>query len=219
MHTGEFQRLHLPAGVSGQTKKSISEVLSYVIAPTDKVLVCLSVLDTSLNAEEITAAVERAGGKAILWSQDQRWKTLLRMAFESRAKTIVGSAESLLALAKLSKFSHIPLNIYHAVVLDADGRGWMLNSIATELDCRVFSGIGEEWEPKRPIASNLEYRMTDLMKWESVLDCKAYRSTSGLVMEVVCLQGGQLPKLPSCAKMVLRNWNPDFDMPMSLNLM
>lgn len=218
MHASEFQRLHLPAGVNSQTRKSITEVISSVTKPNDRVVVCSSILDDGLNPAEIAAAVEKSGGKVLLWAKDQRWKTLLRMAFESRAKTVVGSAESLLALAKLSKFSHIPLNVFYAIVLDAEGKQWMLDSIATELDCRVFSGMGEEWESQSPASSNREYRVTDLMKWESVLDCKAYRSVSGLVMEVVCLQGGELPKLPSCAKMILRNWNPDLDVPMPLNV-
>lgn len=218
MHTSEFRRLHLPAGVSSEMHKCISEVISSVTEPNDRVIVCSSVLDSGLNVADITAAIEASGGKVLLWSQDQRWKTLLRMTFESRAKTIVGSAESLLALAKLSRFSHIPLNVFYAVVLDAEGKRWMLDSIASKLDCHVFSGTGEEWEPKRPLPSDREYRMTDLMKWESILDCKAYCGVSGLVMEVVCLQGGGLPELPSCAKMTLRNWNPELDVPMTLNV-
>lgn len=217
MHTSVYRNLHLPAGVSSQMQESICDILSSVTAPGDKVIVCSSVLDSGVNTLNVTAAVEAAGGEVMLWSEDQRWKTLLRMAFESRAKTIVGSAESLLALVKLAKFSHIPLNIFYAVVLDADGKRWMLDSIAAGLDCRVFSGTGEEWEPVQNAAVDREYRMMDLMQWGSVLDCKAYRSVSGLVMEIVCLQGGGLPKLPSCAKMILRNWNPEQDMPMTLN--
>lgn len=217
MHTSVYRNLHLPAGVSSQMQESICEILSSVTTHGDKVIVCSSVLDSGVNTLDVTAAVEEAGGEVMLWAEDQRWKTLLRMSFESRAKTIVGSAESLLALVKLAKFSHIPLNIFYAVVLDADGKRWMLDSIASGFDCRVFSGTGEEWEPVRNAASDREYRMMDLMQWGSVLDCKAYRSVSGLVMEIVCLQGGGLPKLPSCAKMVLRNWNPELDMPMTLN--
>lgn len=57
----------------------------------------------------------------------------------------------------------------------------------------------------------------DLLFWNSILECKAVKAPSGLELEIVCFKGEKLPKLPSCAKLVLRNWNPETDIPLSLD--
>lgn len=49
--------------------------------------------------------------------------------------------------------------------------------------------------------------------WSSILDCRLYRSECGLELEAIFFQGEKLPKFPSCAKMVLRPWNPEVDVP------
>lgn len=49
--------------------------------------------------------------------------------------------------------------------------------------------------------------------WSSILDCRAERTECGLELEVVVFQGEKLPKFPSCAKMVIRPWNPETDVP------
>lgn len=52
-----------------------------------------------------------------------------------------------------------------------------------------------------------------LQSWTSVLDCKIQKGPYGLELEAVVFRGEKLPKLPSCAKQVVRIWNPDMDMP------
>lgn len=49
--------------------------------------------------------------------------------------------------------------------------------------------------------------------WSSILDCRLERSECGLELEAVVFQGEKLPKFPSCAKMVIRPWQPETDMP------
>ena len=53
----------------------------------------------------------------------------------------------------------------------------------------------------------------DLMSWTSVLDCRLSRGEYGLEMEVVTFPGEKLPKLPSCAKRLVRAWDPEKDEP------
>ena len=53
----------------------------------------------------------------------------------------------------------------------------------------------------------------DLMSWTSILDCRLRRDEFGVNMEIVTFAGEKLPKLPSCARRVVRNWNPDKDEP------
>lgn len=50
-------------------------------------------------------------------------------------------------------------------------------------------------------------------QWTSVLDCQLTRSFAGLEIEIVVFPGEKLPKLPSCAKMVVRSWEPEIDTP------
>ena len=49
--------------------------------------------------------------------------------------------------------------------------------------------------------------------WTSVLDCRLSRGEYGLEMEVVTFPGEKLPKLPSCAKRLVRAWDPEKDEP------
>ena len=49
--------------------------------------------------------------------------------------------------------------------------------------------------------------------WGSILDCKLANTGCGLELELVVFPGEKLPKLPSCAKLVVRAWNPETDEP------
>ena len=57
---------------------------------------------------------------------------------------------------------------------------------------------------------NLQER---LLTWSSVLDYRAQDTESGLNLELVVFPGELLPKLPTCAKLTVRTWNPDTDIP------
>lgn len=49
--------------------------------------------------------------------------------------------------------------------------------------------------------------------WGSILDCKIANTGYGLELEVVVFPGEKLPKFPSCAKLLVRAWNPETDEP------
>lgn len=49
--------------------------------------------------------------------------------------------------------------------------------------------------------------------WGSILDCKLANTGCGLELEIVVFPGEKLPKLPNCAKLVVRAWNPETDEP------
>lgn len=53
----------------------------------------------------------------------------------------------------------------------------------------------------------------DLHYWGSILDCKLSNTGYGLELELVVFPGEKLPKLPNCAKLVVRAWNPETDAP------
>ena len=52
-----------------------------------------------------------------------------------------------------------------------------------------------------------------LLSWSSVLDYRVEYTESGINLEVVVFPGEKLPKIPSCAKLIVRNWNPQEDIP------
>lgn len=64
-----------------------------------------------------------------------------------------------------------------------------------------------------PVMLSLE---ETLLSWSSVLDYQAARTDSGLELEVVRFKGEQLPKLPTCARLNVRPWDPERDMPFCL---
>lgn len=49
--------------------------------------------------------------------------------------------------------------------------------------------------------------------WSSILDCRMERTECGLELELVVFQGEKLPKLPTAAKLLVRPFNPEKDMP------
>lgn len=55
-----------------------------------------------------------------------------------------------------------------------------------------------------------------LHSWTSILDCRVTKGPYGLEMELVVFPGEKLPKLPTCAKRIIRPWDPDRDVPFSL---
>lgn len=57
----------------------------------------------------------------------------------------------------------------------------------------------------------------ELLLWTSILDCRSERTESGLSLEIVTFIGEKLPKLPSCAKLIVRAWDPAKDIPFEMN--
>lgn len=53
-----------------------------------------------------------------------------------------------------------------------------------------------------------------LHSWTSILDCRVVKGEYGLELELVVFPGEKLPKLPTCAKQVIRPWDPDKDVPL-----
>ena len=52
-----------------------------------------------------------------------------------------------------------------------------------------------------------------LQSWTSILDAHISRQASGLAIELVVFPGEKLPKLPTCAKLLVRSYDPRSDEP------
>ena len=66
------------------------------------------------------------------------------------------------------------------------------------------------------LGPDLEELYQQLHAWTSILDCRLKKGQCGLEMEMIVFPGQKLPKLPTCAKMIIRAWNPDLDEPFAL---
>lgn len=240
----------------------------------------------------IGQAVLRCEAVPVFWEEDLRWKTLLRLAFSSRASTIVGPPLIIIGLSKLARANGTPLYIRNVVTTGYPCLDWMTEGIRRGLDCEAWrcyvhgmstvvggfscgcsQGVhlraseysaeivdengrtlpaGEIGEvilyPNRDPSARYhtrnrarletgpcpcgctEPRLVDvrvsrdvdpmlaklgeeLLSWTSILDCHLKKGDYGLEMELVVFPGEKLPMLPSCAKQVIRPWDPEKDAP------
>lgn len=51
------------------------------------------------------------------------------------------------------------------------------------------------------------------LAWSSVLDFRATQTPFGIDLELVVFPGEPLPQVPSCARLTIRPWDPDTDVP------
>ena len=237
-------------------------------------------------------AVIRCDAAPIFWGPDYRWKTLLQLAFQTHANTIVGHPLVILGLMKLARATNTPLYVYDVIACGDPFSRWMVHGVKKGLDCQIWgcyaaqygtivagfscvqeAGIhiredvflprvvypeGEDqygpkrgkltfvsaknpelifdpeeiailhdqscacgcWEPRvvetvssrQDVLSQTHLEDT-LLKWSSVLDFHAEHTESGAALELVVFPGESLPKIPSFAKMKVRPWNPESDVP------
>lgn len=57
----------------------------------------------------------------------------------------------------------------------------------------------------------------ELLTWSSVLDYRVEYTESGAALELVVFPGEAIPQLPSCAKLNVRLWNPQEDVPFCMH--
>ena len=72
------------------------------------------------------------------------------------------------------------------------------------------------------LGNNVDHELLALSnsinRWTSVLDCRIQRGENGLEIEIVVFTGEKLPKLPTCAKLVVRSWDSEVDAPFEVNV-
>ncbi len=185
------------------------------LRPGESVLLCC----TDEREKTVGRLLEQtvlSRGAVPIWLEGERtWKSILRQAFSTRAVVIVGEPLVILGLVKLAKFNRTPLFIRHAVTTGDLCRSWMEEPIVKGLDCRVWDysdllGGHMESSAGDPVIEQLR---AELYGWSSILDCCVYRGSYGLELELVVFPGEKLPALPSCARRVVRPWNPEKDIP------
>lgn len=282
----------------GQSAAEAQATVEYLAASMpfikkgDTVLICFAKDKPGSFGELMEKAVLRLEAVPVMVEKDWRWKTLLRLAFSSRANTIVATPLVVLGLTKLARQKGTPLYIRRMITAGYPCEDWMIEGIARGLDCqpwgcfaprgnavvagfscgqslgvhlrddiygvRILDESGAQ-VPEGTLGDMVLYRKEDpsvefpmgerarldttpcpcgcaaprlmditngksrdpelakvgkeLMSWTSILDCRLRRGDYGLEMEVVTFAGEKLPKLPACARRLVRAWDPDKDEP------
>ena len=269
----------------------LAENLKKFLNPGDKMLICLDNHEPDNIGELLAKAVQRIGAVALI-PYDLKWKTILKLAFSSRACAISAPPFVVLGLTKLARHTNTPLYFRNVITVGYRCTNWIIDGIQKGLDCQVWGCYGPGSGPlvsgftcnkeavihlrdelfdfeivdaagkvladgesgyvvitpknmphlryhtaecakmrRTPCACGCtsallmdmysgedvnEYEEQlgrELMMWTSVLDCRFRQGRHGLEIELVMIPGEKLPPLPECGGRVIRNWNPDKDIP------
>ncbi len=270
----------------------LADKLRGLLSAQEPVLICFPDEGGTSIGGIFGKVVRSCGAEALFWGPDYRWKELLRIAFSTRANTIIAHPTVVLGLMKLAKATQTPLYIYDVVLVGYPYARWMVEGIKKSLDCRVWGcyamrsgpvilgftcdrevGIhirddifnvsvvdeaGKQVEdPGRgrllislknapdavfdpeettmlryqPCACgcdsprlvetlytgqhNLTKALLEerFLQWFSVLDYRAVHTECGMDLELVVFPGESLPKLPSCARLRVRPWEAEREIP------
>ena len=196
--------------------EELDKVLGTFLRKNERVLLCFPG-DWDPMGQAVAGCVERTGGIPVFWGDDLRWKSLLHKGFRERCGTVIGPPDIVLGLSKLSRRSGIPLYIRNAVLLGGIRDDQILRNIRTGLDCDVRCWIeaGTSASREDPRVSDL---LRELRRWTTILDLKLEQTGPGLSLELITFPGEKMPKLPSFARLVVRDLDVDRDVPLDIPL-
>ena len=269
----------------------LADNLKKFLQPGDDILICFDNHEANNIGDLLAQAAKKIGVKALI-PEDLRWKTILKLAFRSRATAISAPPFVVLGLTKLARHTNTPLYFHNVITVGYRCTNWIVEGIQKGLDCQVWGCYGPGSGPlvsgftcnKEPVIhlrddlfdfdiqdtsgnhladgesgyvvitpkqmQQLRYHTAEcakirrtpcacgctsallmdmysgedvdeyeeqlgreLMLWTSVLDCRFRHGRHGLEIELVMIPGEKLPPLPECGGRVIRDWNPDKDMP------
>lgn len=116
--------------------------LAGFVKKMDTVLICFPEQGSDSLSNLMEQAVLRCEAIPVVWGADHRWKSLLRLAFSSRASTVISTPLIVLGLAKLRSFYSIPLFVRNVVTSGYPCEEWMIDGIRRGLDCVSWGCFG-----------------------------------------------------------------------------
>lgn len=125
-----------------KTVEYLAQQMGAFVEPGERVLLCFQKRETGNLCDLMARAVTSCGARPVIWGEDRRWKTLLRLAFASRASTIIGTPLVVLGLSKLKKANDTPLFVHNVVTVGYPCAQWMLDGISKGFDCRTWGCFG-----------------------------------------------------------------------------
>lgn len=140
MDSAVFQQIEQLAREPESVQSTISylaEKLSF-LKKGENVLICFRDHRENSIGFLMEQAVICCGAVPVLWGVDRRWKSLLRLAFSSRATTVIGLPLIILGLCKLARYHATPLYIRNVVTAGYPCLDWMIDGIIRGLDCDTW---------------------------------------------------------------------------------
>ena len=215
---GKLERIELDDVGRDRLVEQVAAFLKNIVCPGERVLICLPELYYPQMRVIAERAVRASGAECAIWDGDLRWKTLMKQLFFYRTKTIIAPPMLVIELSKLSKVTGTPLFIRNVIPAGFPCISWMEEGIRKGLDCDVFRCEYFEDIPEYAAADpDLIQIAQELLAWNSILDCNLKKGPCGLEMEIIFFPGEKPPKFPSCAKRILKKWDPDVDCPLWWN--
>ena len=274
-----------------QTVDYLADNMKKFLRPGEKMIICFDNPEPDTIGDLLARAAQKIGVTTLV-PEDLRWKTILKLAFRSRATAISAPPFVVLGLTKLARHTNTPLYFRNVITVGYRCTNWIIEGIQKGLDCNVWgcygpgsgplvSGFTCNQEPVIHLRDDLyDFEIVDpdgnvlpdgesgyvivtpknmpqlryhtaecatirrtpckcgctsallfdmysgedvdeyeeqlgraLMLWTSVLDCRFRHGRHGLEIELVMIPGEKLPPLPECGGRLIRNWNPDKDVP------
>ena len=200
----------------GMQRSVIEEKLNGILRRRHRVLILLPPSEENL-IHSIAQAVDACGCVPVIPEDDYRWKTLLRLAFVERTETVVGTTQLIMGLLKVAKATMTPLFV-HDVLLCGEEKPWLHDDLHKSLDCRIWNlpVLLAQNQSTRNYAQSIYVALQDkLLGCPGILDFSMNMTECGTSLEVVALDNHKITVLPSCAKLLVRKWNPEIDVPFS----
>lgn len=110
--------------------------LAPIVKSSEVTLICFPREEKTDFGNLAGEAVKRCGGVPVFWEGDFRWKSLVLLAFRSKASTIIAPPLIVLGLTKIARSEKIPLHFYNVVMSGYPCLDWIMDGIAKGLDCR-----------------------------------------------------------------------------------
>lgn len=200
----------------GMQRSVIEEKLNSILRRRHRVLILLPPSEENL-IHSIAQAVDACGCVPVIPEDDYRWKTLLRLAFVERTETVVGTTQLIMGLLKVAKATMTPLFV-HDVLLCGAERPCIHDDLHRSLDCRIWNlpVLLAQNQSTHNYAQSIFVALQDkLLGCPGILDFSMNMTECGTSLEVVALDNHKITMLPSCAKLLVRKWNPETDVPFS----
>lgn len=127
----------MEAPVQERSIAYLADHLGRFLRKRERVLICFPEYKKGGLSWLMEQAVLRCGAVPVVWGPDFRWKTLLRMAFSTKASAIIGAPLIVLGLTKLKKAYATPLYVRRVVTAGYPCMDWMIDGIVKGFDCEV----------------------------------------------------------------------------------
>ena len=140
--SGELEDLMRQPQELQRTEEYLAEKLGMFLRQKEPFLICFANERPDSIGSLLERAARRVGATPLLCSEDYRWKTLLKMAFDSRATAVAGPPLVVLGLTKLARITRTPLNFRHVLTAGYPCMDWMIYGIRRGLDCQTWGCFG-----------------------------------------------------------------------------